>query len=398
MKLKIESFTTLTGWVINYPSIIALNEFMRYVSCLENETSLLVKFDSKDTVKTLIKTFTAVDVTDYETLVFNIWSETKGKQTYGRNIESDFNYKIKINDTDEYLLPVYNTFTDVNINIKDVTTIDRIEITALHKDTDNIILSEMIAEYEEMPIDLLEEMKNHIEFYLERKIGKGLLLGKISATVGDTQINTSDYNYIDRYSVILIDDGNNYEVHQLKEIDDNSSIANLNDNYEGPTIKNNYIDADIYLMFPVYINPDERDVRLPGICLWGIAPEPIFRTGKLDRFIESYKTDGSMTERIEGQIWKYFILIDCEARASSLIAIMSKAVRDFCGNRILWINGRKHELFFNQTPVETRAMEGIDIIPKIQYQINVEVIEQIAPAENLVKTDSVDININIGGE
>lgn len=397
MKLNIESFTSLTGWTINSPSILALNEFKEYIAGINNSSSLIAQFSSSDTTRTLIKSLTPVDITNYEILTFNIWSENKGKQIYGRNVASDFNYKIKINATDEFYLPVYDSFTNIDINIKDITSIDRIEITALHEDFDNIILSEMIVEYEEMPIDLLDEMKSHIEFYLNRNNGKGILLGTISANAGDSTINTGDYDYLDRYAVVLIDDGVSSETHQLKEVDDNSSLAKLGDNYDGKIIKFDYTDADIYLTFPVYINPDERDVRLPGICLWGITPEPVLRTGKLDRFIETYNIDGSMIERIEGAVWRYLILIDCEARSSNLNAIMTKAIRDFGANEVVWVNGRKHEMDFGGTPTETRPPQGIDIIPKIQYQLSVEIIENIAPAEDLSKTETVDININIGG-
>lgn len=397
MKLNIDSFTSLTGWNINSPSVIALNEFPEYIATLQNNVSLIAQFKTADTVKTLIKTFTSIDITEYEILTFSIWSQTKGKQNYSKNQIEDFNYKIKINDTDEYYLPVYETFTDVNINVKNVTSIDRIEITALYPGDDTIILSEMIVELEELPIDLLKEVKSHLEFYLNRNAGKGILLGSISVVAGETEIPTGDYDYLDRYAVILIDDGNNSETHQIATMDDNISLATLNDNFEGNTILHNYTDADIYITFPVYINPDERNIRLPGLCVWGVTADPILRTGKLDHFIESYKTDGAMTERIEGQVWKYLILLDCEARASSLIAIMTKAVRNFVGNEVVWINGRRHEIDFNGAPTEARVSQGIDIIPKVQFQITIEVIEQLAQAEDLVETTDITSNINISG-
>lgn len=395
MKLKIEDFTSLTDWSINAPSVIALNEFPEYIASLYYSSSLIAQFKTADTTRTLTKTFSSIDVTDYDILTFSMWSETKGKQQYGRNIESDFNYKIKINSTDEYYLPVYDSFTDVNINIKDITEIDRIEITALHSGDDSIILSEMLVELEELPIDLLQDVKSHLEFYLNRNVGKGILLGTISVTAGETEIPTGDYNYLDRYAVILIDDGVNSETHQIAIMDDNVSLATINDNFDGKSILNDYTDADLYITFPVYINPDERNVRLPGLCVWGITADPILRTGKLDHFIESYKTDGSMTERKEGQVWDYLILLDCEARASSLIAVMTKAIRDFIGNQLFWLNGRKNEIDFNGAPTETRVPQGIDIIPKIQFQMTVEVIEQLAEAEELVKTIDITSNINI---
>ena len=394
MKFRLEPFDSLTDWVINSPSSIFLNTFRQYIATLENDQSLAVVFNASDTVRTLVKTFTPVDVSDYEFLVFSMWSENKGKQEYLRNLEADFDYKIKINATDEYFIPLKNSFTDININIEDVSIIDRIEITALHDDADTIILSEGVVEYEEMPIDLLIEMKYHLEYYLRRNNGDGVRLGTISTTAGDTTINTGDYSYLDRYAVFLITDGTNSETHQIADVSDVDLTATMTNDFDGTTIINTFVNADIYVIFPVYINPDETVVRLPGISLWGITPESILRTGKLDTFIEAFKTNGNMIERIEGHVWYYTILVNSESRSSELLAIMTKAVRDFIANELIWINGRRHELYFDTIPTETKPQSGIDIIPSVQYQIAVEVIELINPAVILPRTQTINTEVS----
>ena len=396
MKRRIEPFDSTTGWTVNAPSSLSINTFAPYIATLHNTQSLSVTFDKDDTVRTLTKTLTPIDVSDYQFLVFSMWSENLGKQEYLRSVEADFDYKIKINNTDEYFIPLKTSFTDININIEDVTTIDRIEITALHDITDTIILSEGVVEFEEMPIDLLDEMKFHLEYYLSRNNGLGVLVGTINTTAGDTTINTGDYSYLDRYAVFTITNGTISETHQIADVSDVDLTATMTDEFDGAAIVNTFSAASLYVTFPVYINPDETVVRLPGISLWGITPESILRTGKLDQFIEAFKIDGSVVERIEGHIWYYTVLVNSESRSSELLAIMTKAVRDFIANEVLWVNGRKHELYFDTIPTENKPQSGIDIIPSVQYQIAVEVIELIQPARTFARTQTITTEVNIG--
>lgn len=396
MQRRIEAFDSLTGWSINSPSTVFLNTFPSLVATLRNTVSLAATFDRADTVRTLTKTFAPVDVSDYQFFVFHMWSENKGKQEYLRSVEAEFDYKIRLNDTAEYFIPLKTTFTDININIEDITTIDRIEITALHSNTDTIVLSEGVVEFEQMPEDLLDEVQFHLEYYLNRNLGNGVLLGTINTTAGDTTIDTSGYPHLDRFAVFLITDGTNSERHQIAEVNDVSNVATLTDNFDGTSITNTFSGAQIYVTFPVYINPDETVVRLPGISLWGITPESVLRTGKLDRFIEAYKTNGEVVERIEGHIWFYTILMNSESRSAGLLSSMTKAIRDFIANELIWVNGRKHELYFETIPTENRPQSGVDIIPSVQYQASVEVIELINPADTLARTTTINTEINIG--
>ena len=142
-KIVIDHLTSATGWVVNSPSTITVQEFPEFIAGL-NSTSLQIKFDSTDGTRTAVKTFgTPFDVTNYNTLVFSVWSRDKWANTFSQ--ASDLQYKIKINDTAEYYFPVYKTFTNVNIGIESITSITKIEITPTHAETDYLIISEMIA-------------------------------------------------------------------------------------------------------------------------------------------------------------------------------------------------------------------------------------------------------------
>lgn len=391
MKLQIDSLTSITGWTISSPSTISENEFTQYIAGL-NTKSLMIKFDSSGG-RVATKTFgTPYDVTDYESLVFSIWSREKGVDQHYLK-PADFVYKIQIDSTHEYYIPVWSTFADVTIGIEDVTSITQIKITALHSDTDYIVISEMVAEHEEVPYDLLFAFKETLDYMIEQSYPYGINIGTINATTGDTSINfTTRPNYLNRYGVVHIRDGVNSETHQVT--DNDAETFNLNDNYDGNAILNDYTGATVYLQFPVYINPKQDDIRLPGMALWGIEPAPILRGAKLDILRDSFLvSDYSSKERREGQILRYSVLIDCESWNDELIDIMTRFARFLAAGEIIWINGRKHDVYFAGSPKEIRTTQGIDIIPKVQYSIDVEVKENINSRQAVPATTTITTTV-----
>lgn len=390
MKLVIDHLTSITDWVVNSPSTIETITEKQYIAGL-NSSSLMITFDENDVVRTATKTFTTpFDVTDYESLVINLKSFYKGdSKLYIK--PADFVYKIDLDGVREFYIPFFDVFTDITIGIEDVTEINQIKITALHVNTDTIIISEMIAEKEELPYDILSETKEAIDYYMQNEIGDGLLLGTLSTTTGDSLITISNPDYLDRYGVIKIDDTVNNETHQVE--DNNSSEFKLNDNFDGNTIINSFTNASCYLQFPSYINPGQYEVRLPGISIWGIDPEPILRGGKLDTERESFLVAGGSKERVEGQLYKYTVLIDCESRNQELIDIMALAIRKFIAGESLWINGRRHNIYFTGPPTELKPTGGIDYFPKIQYSFDVEVKENINNRIDVPETTTIDITV-----
>lgn len=391
MKLQIDPLSSVTGWTITAPSTITQNGFSQYVAGL-NTNSLMIKFDSSGG-RVATKTFgTPFDVTNYESLVFSIWSRSKGfDKQYLK--PADFAYKIQIDATHEYYIPVWSTFSDITIGIEDVTSITQIKITALHTDTDYIIISEMVAEHEEIPYDILYAFKETLDYMVLQTYSYGVNIGTINTTAGDTSITfTTRPNYLNRYGVVYISDGVNSETHQVA--DNDAETFQLNDNYDGSAILNTFAGATVYLQFPVYINPKQDDIRLPGMAIWGIEPTPIFRGGKLDILRDSFLvSDSSSKERIEGQILNYPILVDCESRSDELIDIMTRFVRFLAAGEFIWINGRKHHIIFTGAPTELRPTQGIDIISKVQYSIDVEVKENINSRQAVPVTSTITTTV-----
>ena len=390
MKLQLDPADTLTGWSISSPSSLSLNDFPDKIAGL-NENSILAYFAATDTTKVLTKSYTSVDLTNYETLILSLASKNFGKNNYD---DVEFNYRIKINDTDEYYLPIKETFTDINISLEGVSALDRIEITADHEGEDYIWISEIILEKENVVLDMMNSVKEHIEFELEEVIGDGVLLGTVSGSALDTSIERPDAAYIEQYMVFLIDDGNNSEVHQIDDIDHVGNITFMS-TFDGKTLKNTYANAEMRLQFPVVINPDERDIKIPGIVVWGFVPTPIYRTGKLDTFTDAYKVDGNFIQRKEGQLMTIPIQIDCEARQASLLDIAARAVRFWLENKTVWVNGRFHEVDWSEPAIETQPQTGIDIIPKVQYNLNIETQEIFSDRELVAPAGEATIDVTI---
>lgn len=390
MKLQLDPASSLTGWSISAESSISLNEFEDKIAGI-NDNSILAFFSSADTTRVLTKSFTEIDLTDWDTLILSLASENYGKDSYD-NLE--FFYKIRINGTDEYFLPIKSTFTDINIALDGADPLDRIEIEAIHGGDDYIWLSEIVLEKENVTIDMMNAVKEHIEYELENMVGDGLNLGTASGSAGDISIQSPDASYIEQYAVIKLTDGNNEEVHQIDDIDQVGGITFMS-TYDGKSLKNDYTDADVLLQFPISINPDEREIRLPGIVVWGFVPTPVYRTGKLEKVIDAYKADGSFLQRDEGQLMTIPIQIDCEARQASLLDKCARAVRYWLEKKVVWVNGRFHELDWVDPAIETQPPTGIDIIPKVQYNLNIETQEIFSERELISAAGEATITVNI---
>jgi hypothetical protein len=394
MKQVIDNLDDMTGWVVNSPSVISENEFKDYIAGLNNK-SLLIKFDENDSIKTATKTFSSpIDVANYDTLVFSVWSKNKGKQIY--NKANDFNYKIKINSTDEYYMQIYETMSDISIGIEEITEITQIQITALHEEEDYIIISEMIAEKEEPAYDILYAVKEHIDYYIDDQYGDGISIATgITATIGNKYIDLNDNPFfIGRYTVVKLKEGATEEIHQIQ--DNDGSRFYFNSNYDGKIIQNTFTSAVVYITFPCYFNHSQLEIRLPGIAIWGITPETKLTDAKLYTKIDTYNVNNdNFKGRQIGQILVYTILIDMESYSIELLEKMSQVVRNFIARESLWINGRRHDIFFSSIATEQKPALGFDIIPKIQYSLTVEIRENINDRVTMPKTSVIDLQVNI---
>jgi hypothetical protein len=393
MKLLIDSLSSSTGWVLGTHGTITEIPNKEFIAGL-NTKSLMIKFDYRDSAnRKAVKTFSSpINVTGYDNLVFSITSRDFKTNVY-RTV-NDFSYKIKINATNEFYLPTPQSFTDVTISLAGITSISKIEITSLHGKDDYIFISEMVAEKEELPLDILLAIKETLESFLVTDYGDGLFIDHITGLANDMQIDLTSKNrdFLDKYSCVKIKDSNNSETHMLDDNDESKYY--MNQNYgNGKLLAHNYTNADLFLTFPITMNPSEIDIYLPGIAVWGIDQEMFLRGAKQDTDFDTWTTTG-VKARKEGQLLKHKIQIDIEARQYELIDKMARTVRKWIARHELWVNGRKHEIILEGSPVEQEIVTGIDILPKLQYNFVVESKENIFDRVDLAYADADTITVD----
>jgi hypothetical protein len=395
MKKLIDALDNTSGWVVNAPSTVTAITFPELIAGL-NSASLQFKIDALDTSRVITKPISpAIDVTEYETLVFSIWSQNYGNSSLYRK-PSDFAYKITLNGVNEYFVPIFPPFQDISIGIEEVTSISEITITALHQETDYIVISEMIAEKEEMNYDILTAVKENLEFDITAALGDGVLISSgFTGTSGDVSLSfPAGVESLDRYAVIKIKEGATEEVHQIGNNEETAyTMLPL---FDGISLLNTYTAADVYLQFPVIINPTEQEAHIPGVSVWGVSPEEIFPTFKLDTDFDTVISPGTFKGRLTAADYELPVLIDCEAREYELLAKISGIVRRWIGKEICWINGRKHDVEPSGPPVEIRPETGINIIPKNQYTTIIRAKEALYDRQNIPAV--TDINIDVTPE
>ena len=415
LKNTIDDLSTATGWTPGSGSGISasVNGVPEFIAGLNIPGSLILTIPAGNLNKTIAKSYN-IDLTGYNELVFHIWSREKQNHGDEYRLASEYAYKIDLQKitvvhavphvTHNYFyIPTFKGFNDVTLYIPQVGQLDNIEITALHNDEDYLILSNMVAVKDELPVDIFRGVKGQLAYEMNNKYasstggvnGKGILLGKVSASAGDTTIyNIDSYGYLERYAVIMIDDGaGNTETHQLDNNDGQEySFSSL---YDGTVLLNDYTDASLYLLCPVEYGTAEREIILPGVSVWGMAPEEVLRTNKIEEMRDTFQPGDTVQSRLTPVTFQYIIILDCEARNNELLALMSLACRSMIGKQYIWVNGKKLNLYVEGSGEYIEPVEGYNEIPKIQYRTRVEVKEDIYDRSALVNTITNNLNVNL---
>lgn len=389
MKKIIDNLDNTSGWTgHNGASIHGLNDHIEYIAG-NNSKSLVFKFESVDSY--VEKTFNE-DLTDYKELIFWVYSAKKRGDFFRKT--SDYFYKINLGVSKEYYLPTRNYFYWVRINISDLDTLDSIRLTSLHSDTDYIVVSYLLVNKDIFPLDIFQGLKEQLE--LEIQFTSLNSVGLVSCLTGDETIDfSSPVNFLDKYSVIKIDDGVNSERHHIQNrvTSTKFSFSNL---YDGRVLLNDYTNANVYLEYPVEFGTSQKEIVLPSITIWGFAPEKIFLTNELDKFVDTVETTGTFQETQVGNYFNWDILIDCEVKEEfEILSILSEIVRKVISKKIVWINGRKGYVEFSAKVNEIYPNEFFDIVPKVQFPVNITIREDSYEPSTLVRTSLVDFGVNI---
>lgn len=395
MNVVIDNLTSITDWTTSDATkcfIYGTTDFKEYIAN-DNSTSLILKVLVNSENGYCQKLFTAIDVTNYDYLIIHVFSQ-KNKQIGTQfNDRADYLYSITLNDSmTPYYIPIYTKLTPIFLSLEGITSIDRIRITSLHNNNDFLILSTCLAVKDAIPLDLYTSFQSSIESELAIKYGDGINVGAATGTALDTSIKIiGDKTYIEKYAVITIDDGVNSEQHQL--MDNDEETYKLGQMFDGVKLLHNYTDATVYLNIPVTYGMREKEIILPSVNVYGMKGNEVLRGGKVTSIYDSYKTDGTISERKGRMITEWEILFDVVARHDQLIAEISECVRRSIGKEGLWVNGLKYDISVSTNPVYIEPQQAYNEIPKVVYSAKLEIKEELYPRVSQPATSTVLVDV-----
>lgn len=392
MKLEIEPFETLTGWTTD-GSISAhqLNAHREYIADLK-VASVVFKIPAGNQGKSIEKAV-ALSLTGYEVVVISAWSRNKRSNAY--TAEADFSYKLSLATGQEWLMPIWESFTDTTFALEGLAATTKVKITALHNDEDYIILSALVAVKDEYPLDIFRGVKRGLDLAVGGVFGAdGVSAGTASFAAGDEAVTiTGARDYLDRYATLRFKDLTHTEDHHVERWDENT--ARFSSLFDGRKMINAMSGAAVTVIPEVAWGKEQEEIVLPGIALWGMTPEPVQRAQDLATIFDTWKPDGSVAARRDYMALKYPILVDCESRHYQMLAWLSQAVRWWLGGNTVWINGRKHGYDFTIAPVAVEAETGVEQLPKIQYTVEIEVREERAMRSRQADTEVINLDVEV---
>ena len=384
MKLVIDNINTVTGWSGSSGATIhGLNYEKDYIAG-NNNSSVIFSFNGTNSY--IEKTY-GTDTTNYDELILWVYSVKKGKTEYNKT--TDFDYKIDLGTGKEFYMPAWNDFYYINIDISNIDTIDRIRITALYDNLDYIVLSYFVVFKPVLPYDIFQGFKEQVEYYINENITLKNV-GQITELAGKDNIEFSaPVDYLDRYMAIKIDDGVNSEIHQIISKRGNKFV--FSSLYDGNVLLNSYTNADVFVYYPVEFGTTQKEIILPSITIWGFSPTRELIRNELDSIIDSVKSDSTFAARQVGQVFTWDILVDCEVNDEwELLGEISEIVRKTVGQKTIWVNGMKNFIDFTGPATELYPTESFDILPKIQYPINISVREELYNRQRLPETTTIN--------
>ena len=382
MNLLIDNTATSTGW----SNVQVVNEIPEYITN-DFSGSLIFQTTSAQTAE---KTFSNIDVSEYNELVINTYI-IGHRQTRFYN-SSDFNLAVVINGV-EYSVPNYSVLAPVSIPLEGINTITSIGFRHSLTGTQNIVVSGIWAVLDELPLDIYNGMLQGMRNAVTELYGLGVRIGTVSGTAGERSITIAGNNdYVARYAVITITDGTNTEQHQL--IQGNDRAHDLGQLYDGPQLLNNFTNAEVWINFPVEFGFLQEEFAAPSIHVWGFAPSPVLRDSKLEERIEAISPTAFWSKQT-GQLLLYTVQIEVESRFTDLMAMMTTAVRQFLGRERIWVNGRALDFSYTTESVYTEPTSPDDIFPRVTYNLELELREEIWQRSNRPNALAGTLTVNV---
>jgi hypothetical protein len=391
VKSDIETFETDAGWIGTGSVVVQGTNAAPELIADNKSASLVFYFPAGSQGESITLTLgTPFDISGYTNVVFHLWSRERQRERYAKS--TDCSYKLGMGGQ-EYFIRTFGSFAAETIGVEDLTTITDLTFTCLHDEEDYLVVSAMVAELPEVPLDIFTAVGDELDRLFALEYGNGLQIATLDLAAGATLLPITGSSWISRYSVVRITDGVNTETHQLDE--EGTDGFTLAQTFDGTSILHDYTGAGVYLLFPARagIGSSEIEINIPGFSIWGMNPTPVQRSNDLDQRLDTFQaTTTGVTP--EGRLMTFPILVDAEAHGYELLAYMSRLVRKWLDTHQLWINGRAYDVDWEEAAVEIEPTESFDVLPKIQYTIYIEIKEELWPRTKKSLAQSASLTLN----
>lgn len=389
MKKVIDAFDSTAGWTLSAGVTSTLNQHPVYIAD-NNTASLQVAIPAGGGSITKDLSGAPIDVSGYDELTFHFITFENALIQLITN--GTFYYTLEIGDGEVYSIPVEKGFCPVTIYIGDLAAITEITISSTAPTADTLIISGMVASFDELPLDIFTSVKDSLQTYLDSKLS--FSMGTVAAaTAGDTSVTVATPMWLDANCVVKISSGGNTEYHHVKDYVD--GVLTFSTLYDGAALLYNHVAATVSFYIPVNYGMDQ-EIILPGVTLWE-DDEQVTEPRNKENPIYDTRTETHFKVRKGVRYTNYTILIDLEAWQVQVMKEAKQYIRNWLEREDLWVNGKLFHFKAGEAVSInlTSRVEGIDIVPKTQYTFNIQIGVNIWDRESISKTELISLTTSI---
>lgn len=322
MKLVINKLDSVTGWTGGIP--ISLNQHPQFIA--HNNAASIVLTPNLDLNQTASLTLNQA-LTGYEYIVLNCQSQYMGVDKLSSPADAayliDFGFQ-------KYYLPAPKNFGRCIFKIAGTETITKIEITALHNLRDVLIISNLQAVKEQLPLDIINAITESIT-PIEYEAGS------VSVLAGETTMTITNPRYIDKYTRVRL--GTKYYTIESTA----GATATINTLYDGGNGFAENFSGIIYMSPPVNGYSQFKETVLPAITVYDDALSQIDVDNREDFRLDTYKYNSPSQDTVDIVVindnYILSVQIDSESQYQQVLHDLSKAIKNFIAKKTIWVNG-----------------------------------------------------------
>jgi hypothetical protein len=387
LEVKVLPCDTTAGWALDAGTTASVNEWPDYVSGYHSGALMLA---SGVAAAGGAQADVSVPVSGLSWLTLTATSVRKATGPIRRASDAKVTITLTLDGVQvPFYVPTYSHAYRVRLPLQGAALLTRIRVDFAAGD--RLVLSNVLAVREDMPLDLLNAVKSALELRRDVLMGRGIRLGTLTCAAGDRRVTVAtDWSWLERYAVFTVGDGAEAETHQA----DNATGASftLGRAYGGPAMLRNHAAAPVYLTFPVEVGRFDTEVRLPGLCVWHSSPGPATITSRLTERLECFRAGDAVLVRDGARVaWR--VMIDHEARSPELVAYMTQACRALMASGVLWVHGVKCWFEWSEPAVDAEPDMAYDILPRSAYALTAEVREDSWPPRIITASGPASLQV-----